>query len=81
MKDLKNIIQEENKALLKLKLRIPWHKNMLYGLAVQASLQMMDLELWFTQDKNIWKKGLHVVDLILFLVSKLYLVYNNMFWI
>ena len=77
MKDLKNILKMENKVLLKSKLQIQWHKNMLYGLVVPVSLQMKDLNQWCIQDKNIWKKVLLAVDLTLFLVSKK--IYNLVF--
>ena len=60
----------ENKVLLKSRLQIPWLKNTLYGLVVQAFLLMIHSNLWYTPDKNIWKKDLHAADLILYLVSK-----------
>jgi hypothetical protein len=44
---------------------------------------MMDSKIWYTPDKNIWKKDLLVVDLILFLVSKLKIyikIYNIAFY-
>jgi hypothetical protein len=31
---------------------------------------MIHSNLWYTPDKNIWKKALHAADLILYLVSK-----------